>query len=118
MMLLLQIVVLNETVTWDRDPNHGVWGFLVVGEADRLPLEVTMVVVCNLLGTMGYVRAMQYFDNLVISSATLLEPVVAEFMACFAGVGMLPGWQGWLGNALVALGTFAVIYKTNGGKSM
>jgi drug/metabolite transporter (DMT)-like permease len=117
MILLFQILLLNETVTWDRDPNHGVWGFLVIGEADRLPLELTMVVVCNLLGTMGYVRAMQYFDNLVISSVALLEPVVAELMACLAGVGSLPGWQGWLGNALVALGTFAVIYKTNGGKS-
>jgi drug/metabolite transporter (DMT)-like permease len=118
MILLFQILLLKDTVTWDRDPNHGVWGFLVVGQADRLPLEVTMVVVCNLFGTMGYVRAMQYFDNLVISSATLLEPVVAELMASFVGVGSLPGWQGWLGNALVAVGTFAVIYKTNDGKSV
>jgi drug/metabolite transporter (DMT)-like permease len=118
MILLFQILVLGETVTWDRDPNHGVWGFLIVGEADRLPLEVTMVVVCNFFGSMGYVRAMQYFDNLVISSAMLLEPVAAEFMACFVGVGSLPGLQGWLGIALVALGTLAVIYKANGGKSV
>ena len=54
---------------------------------------------------------MQYFDNLVISSAALLEPVVAEFMACFLGVGHLPGIEGWLGNLLVGLGTFAVIYE-------
>jgi hypothetical protein len=61
-----------------------------------------------------YVRAMQYFDNLVISSATLLEPVVAEFMAFSFGVGTLPGLQGWAGNLLVAAGTFAVVYKPAG----
>jgi drug/metabolite transporter (DMT)-like permease len=111
MILVFQTLVLGERVTLDCDPNHGIGGFLVANQPDRLPLEVAMVIVCNLFGTMGYVRAMQYFDNLVISSAALLEPVVAEFMAFSFGVGRLPGWQGWLGNALVACGTFAVIYK-------
>lgn len=54
---------------------------------------------------------MHYFDNLVISVAALLEPVVAELLAFMFGVGFLPGWKGWLGNALVAGGTFAVVYQ-------
>ena len=62
-----------------------------------------------MFGALGYVRAMQYFENLVISVAALMEPVVAEFLAFIFGVGFLPGWKGWLGNALVALGTLAVI---------
>ncbi|KAL7578552.1 hypothetical protein ACA910_011610 [Epithemia clementina (nom. ined.)] len=94
-------------ITLDFHPNHGVFGWM---NADRLPLELTMVVICNLLGGMGYVRAMQYFDSLVISVAALMEPVVAELMACFLGVGLLPGWKGWLGNALVTAGTVAVVY--------
>eukprot|EP00429_Kryptoperidinium_foliaceum_P049431 CAMPEP_0176124172 /NCGR_PEP_ID=MMETSP0120_2-20121206/62596_1 /TAXON_ID=160619 /ORGANISM="Kryptoperidinium foliaceum, Strain CCMP 1326" /LENGTH=469 /DNA_ID=CAMNT_0017458925 /DNA_START=206 /DNA_END=1612 /DNA_ORIENTATION=+ len=89
-----QLWILNETVTFDRDKSHGLWGFLTM-QPDRLPLEFTMAFVCNCLGTMGYIRSMQYFDNLVISSATLLEPVVAEFMACALGVGRLPGIHGW-----------------------
>ena len=110
LVLCFQVAALGEKVTIDMNINHGVWGFLMP-ESDRLPLEIVMVVVCNFFGTCGYVRAMQYFDNLVISSAALLEPVVAEFMACFLGVGHLPGIEGWIGNLLVGLGTFAVIYE-------
>jgi hypothetical protein len=62
----------------------------------------------------GYVRAMHYFDNLIISVASLMEPVVAELMAVIFGVGFLPGWKGWLGNALVAFGTLAVVYHPPG----
>jgi hypothetical protein len=61
------------------------------------------------IGSMGYLRSTQYFDNLVISVATLMEPVVASFLAYSMGVGVLPGALGWFGNALVMLGTVAVI---------
>ena len=117
MLLLFQIFVMKESVSFGMDPNTGIWGFLNL-EPDRLPLEITMVVICNLFGTMGYVRAMQYFENLVISTAGLMEPVVAEFMAFAFGVGFLPGWKGWVGNVLVACGTFAVIYPSSQGKSV
>lgn len=113
---LFQMFILGETSTFDMNYNHGVWGFLLP-LPHRLPLEFATVVVCNLCGTMGYVRAMQYFDNLVISSAALMEPVIAEFLAFGLGVGSLPGVQGWIGNALVAGGTFAVIYQDGKGKS-
>lgn len=66
-----------------------------------------------MFGALGYVRAMQYFDNLVISVAALMEPVVAEFLALLLGVGSLPGFLGWAGNALVAVGTFCVIAPSN-----
>lgn len=111
MILAFQMLVLQEHVTFDRHPDHGLWGFLIIDRTDRLLLELVMVLVCNFIGTMGYVQAMQYFDNIVISSATLMEPVVAEFLAFGFGVGTLPGWQGWLGNALVVLGTLAVVYQ-------
>ena len=68
-----------------------------------------MVIVCNLIGAMGYLRSMQYFDNLAISVATLMEPVVASCMAVVVGVGSLPGAIGWIGNLMVAAGTVAVI---------
>jgi NADH:ubiquinone oxidoreductase subunit 4 (subunit M) len=83
-----------------------------ISEFDRLPLELVTVVVCNLMGTMGYVRAMKDFDNLIISVAALMEPVVATFIAYGFHVGSLPGMNGWIGNALVALGTFGVVYPT------
>jgi drug/metabolite transporter (DMT)-like permease len=107
---IFQIFVLGETSTFDMDYHHGLWGFLLPVKG-RLPLELVIVVVCNLCGTMGYVRVMQYFDNLVISSAALMEPVIAEFLSFGFGVGALPGLYGWIGNALVAGGTFAVLYE-------
>ena len=79
---------------------------------DRLPLELTMVILCNMLGAMGYVRAMQLFDNLIISVAALLEPVVADLTTAALGVGVFPGTMGWIGNAFVAMGTFAVVYPS------
>ena len=113
--LLFAILVLGEHVTFDRDPNHGIWGWSNL-YADRLPLEVTMVLICNMLGSLGYVRAMQYFDNIVIAVAALMEPVVAEFLAVGLGVGSMPGWKGWLGNACVMFGTLFVVSPSGGNK--
>jgi drug/metabolite transporter (DMT)-like permease len=100
-------------LSFSRQVSHGLWGFLN-WRWDRLPLELYMVLVCNLMGAMGYVRAMKYFDNLVIAVATLMEPVVASLMAHLLHVGLLPGIIGWTGNLLVAAGTLAVIYPTVG----
>jgi NADH:ubiquinone oxidoreductase subunit 4 (subunit M) len=55
---------------------------------------------------------MHYFDTLVIAVAALLEPVVAELLAASVGVSSLPGTLGWVGNLMVAAGTFAVVYPT------
>jgi hypothetical protein len=55
---------------------------------------------------------MQYFDSIIISIFTMLEPVVATVIAYVMGVGDWPSAMGWLGNALVVLGTLAVVYPT------
>jgi hypothetical protein len=111
-LTLLYMLVTGQDVSFSRDENIGMFGWMVVTRADRLALEVAMVVVCNFMGALGYVRAFQYFDNLVISVAALMEPVVATFIAFGLGVGMLPGTTGWIGNVLVATGTLAVVYPT------
>jgi len=112
MVLVFQVTVLKETVTWDYDVTNGIGGFLVWNRFDRLPLELLMVVIGNLGGTMGYVRAMPHFDSLVICSIQLLEPVIAEFLSFFVGVGTLPGLIGWIGNAAVAAGTYVVLCES------
>jgi len=111
---LVIVAIVGEPLSFDRNRGTGAFGWLNVDEPDRFPLELVMVLVCNLFGTTGYVRAMHYFDNLVISVAALCEPVVAEFLAFGLGVGFLPGWKGWMGNALVACGTYAVVYRPPG----
>ena len=103
-------------ITFDRHVRHGAFGW-VHHDWDRLPLEIIIVLICNVLGAMGYVCAMQYFDSLVISVAALMEPVMAELIAFGLGVGFLPGWKGWLGNILVTVGTLAVVYKPHSTKN-
>jgi len=79
---------------------------------DRFPLELMTVLICNALGTMGYVRAFAHFSSVIIAVAALAEPVVASFTAVVLGVGILPGMEGWIGNFLVIAGTLAVLWPT------
>ena len=92
----------------------GVFGWLNV---NRLPVMIYMVLVVNFVGTMGFVRAMEYFDNIVIAVATLMEPLLASLIAFACNAGLLPGSLGWLGNLLVVLGTLAVVYPSVGKES-
>lgn len=71
--VLLYMLLSNGKIQFSRDIHIGMYGFLNT-RYDRLPLELFMIVVCNLTGSMGYVRSMQYFDNMIISVATLMEP--------------------------------------------
>ena len=105
---LIYLLISGQDVTFDLNLHTGVLGFLNP-RFDRLPLELFMVVVCNMTGSLGYVRSMQYFDSVIISVATLLEPVVASFLAFGIGVGVLPRMLGWLGNVLVIVGTVCVL---------
>jgi drug/metabolite transporter (DMT)-like permease len=73
---------------------------------------IYLAVVVNCVGTLGFVRAMAYFDNVIIAVATLLEPMLASFIARAFHVGELPGPLGWCGNLLVAIGTLNVIYPS------
>ena len=96
----------------DRHIDHGMFGYFHTSQFDRLPLELMTVVICNVMGTMGYVRAFAYFSSVIIAVAALAEPVVASFTAVAMGVGVLPGFEGWVGNFLVIAGTLAVLWPT------
>ena len=106
--VLLFMLLSHQELSLDRQMDTGLFGWMNWAP-HRLGLEIVMVVVCNILGSTGYVRAMQDFDNLVIAVASLMEPVVAEIMALALGVGVLPGLVGWIGNLLVMVGTMAVV---------
>lgn len=98
-------------ITLDNDPHSGLWGWASMHD-DHLWIVIYIAVVCNVFGVMGFVRAMQYFENIIIAVATLLEPMTATMIAYCLGVGDLPGTLGWVGNSLVVLGTLLVIYPS------
>ena len=110
-LVLLYMTITDEHITADRHLYHGLFGWMSL-RYDRLPLEMWIVLVCNVVGTMGFVRSMQDFDAIIIAISTLLEPMVASVIATLLHVGVLPGPQGWLGNFLVVIGTFGVVYPS------
>ena len=111
LLVLFFMMLVGEKFTWSRDMYTGLFGWMNL-RADRLGLEIWIVLVCNVVGTMGFVRSMQYFDSIIIAVATLLEPMLASYIAYAMGAGDLPGLQGWIGNVLVVVGTLAVVYPS------
>lgn len=111
-LLVLGFIVVSG-VQWSPtlDPFDGLFGWLN-REHNRLYILLFIALVCNVLGTMGFVRAMQYFDNIVIAVATLLEPTAATIIGYLMGVGDWPSAVGWVGNALVVTGTLTVVYPS------
>jgi drug/metabolite transporter (DMT)-like permease len=103
----------HEEVTFDMDPFHGIFGGFDVSH-HRLEVLAYLAIVVNVGGSMGFIRAMQHFDTIVISVATLMEPLAASFIAFVCHAGLLPGPLGWLGNFLVVLGTIGVVYPSMG----
>lgn len=106
----LYMVLSGEMVTFSLHPVHGLFGWAYL-QWDRLPLEMYMAIICNVVGTAGYVAVMKYFDPVVVSTVMLMEPVIAAFMAVITGVDPLPGMQTWIGDIVVTLGSVLVIYS-------
>lgn len=113
MMLAYIALADGEKLEFSMDPYIGVFGWLDISKG-RLPVLIYLAVVVNIMGTMGFVRAMAFFDNVVIAVATLMEPLMASLIAFAFHAGLLPGPMGWLGNFLVVAGTLGVVYPSVG----
>eukprot|EP00934_Nitzschia_sp_Nitz4_P007334 Nitzschia sp. Nitz4//NODE_293_length_29386_cov_71.949235//23873//25258//NITZ4_additional_000039-RA//-1//CDS//3329531839//7324//frame0 len=114
LMVLLYIALdPAQELSWDFDPDIGVFGGF---NPERIPFLFILAVLVNMVGTMGFVRSMEYFDTVIIAVATLIEPLMASFIAYIFHAGLLPGPLGWFGNMLVVLGTLTVVYPSMGKK--
>jgi drug/metabolite transporter (DMT)-like permease len=112
-LVLTYMLLVDMPVTFNNDPYTGLFGWMNL-EGYRLYVLMHIALICNILGSMGFVRAMQYFDNIIIAVATLLEPMAATLIAFALGVGQLPSTMGWIGNGLVTIGTLTVVYASIG----
>ena len=110
-LCLLYMTLIQVGYTLDNDPRTGLFGWLTLINHHAF-IVLYIAVICNVVGTMGFVRAMEYFDNIIIAVATLLEPMIATLIAFALGVSGLPGTFGWIGNFLVAVGTLGVVYPS------
>lgn len=75
----------------------------------RILTEMYIVVVCTLIGTIGYLSVMKYFDPIVVSVVMLMEPILATIFGVVAGVDVVPGYFTIGGSLLIILGTSLVI---------
>ena len=64
--VLLYMIFMGEPYKISIDSTIGLFGWVHL-QMDRLPLELWMVIVCNLLGTAGYLAVLKYFDPVVVS---------------------------------------------------
>lgn len=74
MTVLVYMMWSGQSFEISTDPNIGLFGWLRL-QPDRLPLELWMAIICNLLGTTGYIAIMKYFDPVVVSMVMLMEPI-------------------------------------------
>lgn len=107
--VLAFMIITNEPVSFSLHPDHGLFGWMDPA-LNRLPLELFMAVVINVVGTLGYIAVLKYFDSIVVSVIMLMEPVVGVFIGILVGVDSLPGAQTWTGAAIVTLGSGLVVY--------
>ncbi|CAJ1941133.1 unnamed protein product [Cylindrotheca closterium] len=111
LFVLLFMQLTSSSLEYNFDMDDGVFGWL---NEHRLPIMIYLVLVVNSVGTMGFVRAMEHFDTLLIAVATLMEPLMASLIAFVFHAGLLPGPLGWVGNLLVVIGTLGVVYPSIG----
>ncbi|KAL7470761.1 hypothetical protein ACHAXS_011039 [Conticribra weissflogii] len=105
---LIFMTYCGEEFEFSFDPTIGLFGWINL-KWDRLPLELFMAIICNGVGTTGYIAIMKYFDPVVVTMVMLMEPIVASFIGAAVGVSTLPGWVTWAGDAVVAVGSIMVI---------
>lgn len=114
--LLIYITVCSgQQYEFSFDPSIGLFGWLNL-RGDRLPLELYVAIICNGVGTMGYIAILKYFDAVVVSMVMLCEPIVATFIGMVVGVSGFPSIPTWIGNAIIIIGSTMVI-RTGSKKS-
>ncbi|TYZ63197.1 hypothetical protein PybrP1_012946 [[Pythium] brassicae (nom. inval.)] len=102
--------LLEIPVEFSTDPTVGLFGWL---NAARIGTEVYIVVVCTLIGTLGYLSVMKYFDPIVVSVVMLMEPILASMLGVAAGVDRMPGLFTIVGSLLIIFGTLLVIVSNS-----
>lgn len=109
-LLLYIVFVSGLDYEFSFDSKKGVFGWVNLS-FDRLPLELYVAIICNGVGTMGYIAIMKYFDAVVVSMVMLTEPIVAMLEGMAVGVSTPPGWVTWAGDAVVMVGSIMVIWS-------
>ncbi|TMW60190.1 hypothetical protein Poli38472_000232 [Pythium oligandrum] len=90
------------------DPHTGLFGWI-----HHIGIELYLVIIGSMCGTMGFITSLKYFDPLVVSVSMLTEPVVATTFGILVGVDQIPGWPTFIGGFAVLLGCLLVVIASH-----
>ncbi|KAG7399573.1 hypothetical protein PHYBOEH_008568 [Phytophthora boehmeriae] len=108
MTLLMYMLATGVELSLSTNPYNGLLGW-VTPSIGRLFVVCYLVVICDGIGTMGYIGVMKYFDPIVVSVVCLMEPIVATAQGIVMGVDVMPGAYTFIGASLVIGGTCLVL---------
>nr|CCA14071.1 Drug/Metabolite Transporter (DMT) Superfamily putative [Albugo laibachii Nc14] len=95
--------------TFSTDIEIGLFGW--AGSPHGALIELYIVLICTIVGTLGYVGVLKYFDPIVISIVMLAEPILACLFGVVLNVEAIPGLCTIAGALLILFGTFLVVKK-------
>ena len=64
LVLLFMAVTEEGDLSFTRDPYFGLFGWMTLQE-NRFYILIHIAIIVNIVGMMGFVRAMSYFDNII-----------------------------------------------------
>lgn len=110
--LFMLIYILSfESFSISMDRNIGLFGWMNP-TSDRLPITLYVVLVGNMIGSMGFIGVLKYFDPIVVSVAMLMQPVVASTLGVVLGLSAFPNLLTCIGSGVVLFGTLLVILSS------
>jgi drug/metabolite transporter (DMT)-like permease len=104
-LLVYNGIAVSNTPTFDRHPVHGFFGWT---DPSNAPLLIFTALYCDIVGIVGYMAVLKYFDPLVITVVTLLEPLFSIVIGCVLGMAPIPAVGTWVGGAMMIAGALGV----------
>lgn len=90
----------------------GLFGW-VRPEVDRLGVAVYVVIVCDSIGTLGWIVSLRYFTPLTVSVMILLLPIAAVVEGAFTGLEETPSLLTILGMLILIVGATEVVLASS-----
>jgi dTDP-glucose pyrophosphorylase/drug/metabolite transporter (DMT)-like permease len=91
--------------TMDLHPIHGMFGWLT---RSNLPIISLVILNVDIFGVIGYMAVLKYFDPIVVSVITLLEPLISIIIGNALGVAPVPSIGTWVGGLMMIIGAMGV----------
>ena len=111
--LYLFFAAITRIATLDMDRQTGLFGCLNF-TPDRLLINIGGGPACALFGTAALIATLKYLDPVLISVASILQPLLSTLFGFLLGVSSFPKPLALLGGLVMSAGTGLVVYATGG----